>query len=395
MKYVVLIPDGASDHPLDQLDGQTPLQAADTPNMDTLARTGTVGTVATIPENMEPGSDIANLSIIGYDPQRYYPGRGPLEAAAMDISMDEHDVAFRCNLVTSDGDRLLDYAAGHIPTQQARELIELIDSKLGGRGRQFFCGVSYRHLLLWADGPMDLRVTPPHDAVGQPLRDIFPVGERDAFIRQMMYDSLEMLDEHEINQRRRDEGLNAANMIWPWGHGRRPQLPSFLSKYGLRAATIAAVDLIKGIGNAAGMRPIQVPGATGYLDTDYAAKARYAAGALREYDLVFVHIEAPDEAGHLGDTEKKIQAIEQIDAQVVGPIVAELEQFDEHRLLLLPDHPTPISVRTHVAEPVPFVIAPALPGRRDVASEGFFEEAAQATGLYVECGHHLMGMFVA
>jgi len=395
MKYIVIVPDGMSDYPLDDLDGQTPLQAAETPNMDGLARAGTVGTVTTIPEDMPPGSDIANLSILGYDPTRYYSGRGPLEAVAMDINLEERDVAFRCNLITSDGKRLVDFAAGHVPTEDARQLIELIDSKLGSGTRKFFPGVSYRHLLVWADGPMDLETTPPHDVVGSPLPDVFPVGERDDAIRQMIYDSMELLDEHEINARRRGEGLNPANMIWPWGHGRRPNLPSLFSTYGLQGATISAVDLIKGIGKAAGMRHIEVPGATGYLDTDYAAKAQYAAAALHEYDFVYLHIEAPDEAGHLGDVEEKIRAIEQIDARVVSRIVAELDTLDAHRLLLLPDHATPISVRTHVADPVPFVVVPALPGHQDRRAGGFFEEAARSTGLHVGFGHELMELFVA
>jgi 2,3-bisphosphoglycerate-independent phosphoglycerate mutase len=395
MKYIIIVPDGMSDYPLDDLDGQTPLQAADTPQMDALAQAGTVGMVTTIPEGMDPGSDVANLSILGYDPARYYTGRGPLEAAAMDIGMDARDVAFRCNLIASDGQTLVDFAAGHIPTDDARQLIELIDSKLGGRSRKFFCGVSYRHLLMWADGPMDLQTTPPHDAVGSRLEDVFPTGERDEFIRQMIWDSMDILDGHEINARRRGEGLNPANMIWPWGQGRRPELPSLLSQHGVQGATICAVDLIKGIGKAAGMRHVAVPGATGYLDTDYGAKAEHAAAALHDYDLVYLHIEAPDEAGHLGDIEEKIRAIEQVDALVVARVAAELEQLGHHRLMLLPDHATPIPVRTHVADPVPFVIAPPLPEHGDRHSDGFSEEAAQATGLHVGLGHELMGMFVA
>ncbi len=396
MKYIIVVPDGMSDYPLDDLDGRTPLQAAATPNMDRLAQTGTVGTAATIPEGMQPGSDIANLSILGYDPTRYYTGRGPLEAAAMGIDMDARDVGFRCNLITADAETLVDFSAGHISTEDARQLIDLVDSKLGGRSRKFFCGVSYRHLLMWADGPMDLETTPPHDVVGSALEDVFPVGERDEFIRQMIWDSMEILNEHEINAQRRDEGLNPANMIWPWGHGHRPEMPPLFSKYGLQAtATISAVDLIKGIGKAAGMRHIDVPGATGYLDTDYGAKAEYGAAALHDYDLLYLHIEAPDEAGHLGDIEEKILAIERVDAKVVGRIAEELSKLGPHRLMLLPDHATPIAVRTHVADPVPFVINPPLPGHEDKRTDVFSEEAAQTTGLHVGFGHGLMEMFVA
>ncbi|MGD8237918.1 MAG: cofactor-independent phosphoglycerate mutase [Armatimonadota bacterium] len=394
MKYIVIVPDGMSDHPLDDLDGQTPLQAADTPNMDALAQAGTVGTAMTIPEGMDPGSDVANLSLLGYDPAQYYTGRGPLEALAMDIGMDARDVAFRCNLITSDGETLVDFAAGHVPTEDARQLIALIDSKLGGRSRKFLAGVSYRHLLMWADGPMDLQTRPPHDVVGSPLEEVFPVGERDDAIRQMIWDSMEILDGHEINARRRDEGVKPANMIWPWGQGRRPEVPSLLSKYGLQGATICAVDLIKGIGKAAGMRHIAVPGATGYLDTDYGAKAEYAVAALGDHDFVYLHIEAPDEAGHLGDIEEKIRAIERIDSLVVGPVVDGLTKLGHYRLLVAPDHATPIPVRTHVADPVPFVIAPPVAGHEQRHNDEFSEAAAQATGLHVAFGHDLMGMFV-
>ncbi|MFQ5811517.1 MAG: cofactor-independent phosphoglycerate mutase, partial [Armatimonadota bacterium] len=332
--------------------------------------------------------------ILGYDPAQYYTGRGPLEAAAMGIGMDARDVAFRCNLITSDGETLVDFAAGHVSTEDARQLMELIDEKLGGRWRKFFPGVSYRHLLMWADGPMDLQTTPPHDVVGSALEEVFPVGERDDAIRQMIWDSMEILGDHEINARRRDEGVNPANMIWPWGHGRRPELPSLLSKYGLQGATICAVDLIKGIGRAAGMRHVDVPGATGYLDTDYGAKAEHAVAALRDHDFAYLHIEAPDEAGHLGDIEEKIKAIEQVDSLVVGPVVDEMRKLGDHRLLLAPDHATPIRVRTHVADPVPFVIAPPVAGHEDRRSDGFSEAAAQATGLHVGLGHDLMGTFV-
>ena len=395
MKYLVLIPDGMADYPLDELDGQTPLQAARTPAMDGLARGGAVGLVNTLVEGLPVDSVIANLSILGYDPARYYPGRGPLEALAMGVSLHARDVAFRCNLVTSDGEKLVDYSAGHVTSDEARVLIELVNEKLGTSRIQFRPGVSYRHLLLWEDGPVDLRTFPPHDHVGEPLQDLLPVGERDDQLRQMIWDSLELLDDHAINRRRRDEGHNPANMIWPWAQGRRPELPAFSLKYGITGAVISAVDLIKGIGKAAGMKVIAVPGATGYLDTNYRGKADHAVEALQTLDFVYVHIEAPDEAGHIGDIEEKIRAIERIDEVVLAHALRELEPRGELRVLVMPDHATPIPVRTHVLDPVPFVIWPPPAGMRGHPAEAFHEAAAADTGLHIEVGHELLPRFVA
>jgi 2,3-bisphosphoglycerate-independent phosphoglycerate mutase len=395
MKYLVLIPDGMADYPLDELDGQTPLQAARTPAMDGLARGGAVGLVNTLVEGLPVDSVIANLSILGYDPARYYPGRGPLEALAMGVSLHARDVAFRCNLVTSDGEKLVDYSAGHVTSDEARVLIELVNEKLGTSRIQFRPGVSYRHLLLWEDGPVDLRTFPPHDHVGEPLQDLLPVGERDDQLRQMIWDSLELLDDHAINRRRRDEGHHPANMIWPWAQGRRPELPAFSLKYGITGAVISAVDLIKGIGKAAGMKVIAVPGATGYLDTNYRGKADHAVEALQTLDFVYVHIEAPDEAGHIGDIEEKIRAIERIDEVVLAHALRELEPRGELRVLVMPDHATPIPVRTHVLDPVPFVIWPPPAGMRGHPAEAFHEAAAADTGLHIEVGHELLPRFVA
>ncbi|MFQ6097197.1 MAG: cofactor-independent phosphoglycerate mutase [Armatimonadota bacterium] len=395
MKYLVVIADGMSDYPLEELGGQTPLQAAHTPAMDDLARRGAVGMVNTLIEDMPFDSVIANLSILGYDPDCYFPGRGPLEAVAMGISLHARDVAFRCNLVTSDGERLVDYSAGHVTTDEARIIIETVDDKLGSARMKFMPGVGYRHLLLWEDGPLDLRTFPPHDHVGERLDDILPVGEEDDRLRQMMWDSLEILDDHEINRRRRGEGLNPANMIWPWSQGRRPELPDFRLKYGITGAVISAVDLLKGIGKAAGMKVIEVPGATGYLDTNYRAKAQRAVEALHTHDLLYLHVEAPDEAGHMGDIEEKIKAIERIDEIVVSFALRELRAMGEWRVLVMPDHATPIAVRTHVLDPVPFVMCPPPPGLSGHDAEAFHEAAAADTGLHIEVGHELLGWFVA
>ncbi|MFQ6130713.1 MAG: cofactor-independent phosphoglycerate mutase [Armatimonadota bacterium] len=396
MKYAVIIPDGMADYELEALGGQTALQAAETPNFDTLARIGTVGTVRTIPEDMEAGSEIANLSILGYDPHEYFTGRGPLEAAAQGISIGERDVAFRCNLVTSDGEALLDYSAGHITTEEAEPLIRLVDGKLGGGPAYFFPGISYRHLMIWADDPILVQTTPPHNVEGQALTDIMPVGDRDARLRQMMYDSMEILDDHEINRRRRDEGQNPANMIWPWGGGRRPDMPSFFVKYGLDGAVICAVDLIKGIGRLAGLKHVPVPGATGYIDTDYEAKGDYAVRALREHDFVYVHVEAPDEASHLGDAEKKVAAIEQCDRFVLGTVLDHRHEFDDVRIMVLPDHYTPIGHQpAHMPDPVPFLVDRPLPGKGGFTVDEFWEGPAGETGLHVSQGHELMDLFMA
>ncbi|MGQ9523584.1 MAG: cofactor-independent phosphoglycerate mutase [Armatimonadota bacterium] len=357
MKYVVVIPDGASDYPLDELDGKTPLQVARTPNLDALAKNGTVGAARTIPEGMPPGSDVGNLSVFGYDPRRYYTGRGPIEAASIGVPLNPRDVVYRCNLVSTDGERLLDYSAGHIDTQDARELIQYLHERLGARRVSFYPGVSYRHVMVWRDGDPDQRCVPPHDIVGQPIEPHLPRGAGDSFLISLIWNSVEILDAHEINRRRIDEGLPPANMIWPWGQGFVPSLPSFASRYGVTGAVVAAVDLVRGIGKLAGLRVIDVPGATGYLDTNYEGKGRAAVQALEELDLVVVHVEAPDEAGHKGDVEAKIYAIEQIDSCVVRIIREGLQRLQEPcRILVMPDHPTPIPLRTHCAEPVPFLL---------------------------------------
>lgn len=388
-KYVVIILDGAADLPLEALGGRTPLEAAHTPNLDTLAREGMMGLVQTIPPEAEqPGSDIALLSILGYDPAKYFTGRAPLEAASIGLDLEPEEVAFRCNLVTSDGETLLNYSAGDIPTEEAQPLIELINAKLGGNTRRFFCGISYRHLLAWRAGPTELRTTPPHDIQGQRFAPHLPQGEGEEALRQMIYDSLELLDGHEVNRRRRDENKPPANMIWLWGQGRPPSLPAFSVRWGVAGVVIGAVDLVRGVAKYAGLAAPKVPGATGGIETDFAAKAQAALTALRNADFVLVHVEAPDEASHQGNVEKKVWAIEQIDREIVGPLRERL--LDRGRILALPDHRTPISLRTHSRHPVPFVIWPGT-GQ----ATAFSEAEAEAAGLVVEEGHRLMGMLIA
>ncbi len=357
MKYLLVIFDGMADEPIPELDGKTPLQVANKPNMDYIAGKGIVGTVYTTPEGMQPGSDITNMGILGYDPQKYYTGRGPLEAASLEIPLETSDVAFRCNLVTTDGEKMIDSSAGHISTKEARELIELIDKKLGSQKIKFYPGVSYRHIMVWHNGSDNVDFTAPYKIHGKLIKDFMPQGDGAEKLSQMMFDSFKILDDHPINRRRKDEGRHPANMIWFWGQGRQPNIPSFFSKFGKTGAVVAAVDLIRGIGRMVGLKLINVPGATGYIDTNYLGKGQYAVRALQECDFVWVHVEAPDEAGHEQDLDKKIAAIQDCDSKVLGTIISGLKSSREHfRILLLPDHPTPIATGSHSANPVPFVL---------------------------------------
>ena len=358
-----------ADRPHAQLGGKTCLQAAKTPNLDRLATLGEVGMVHTVPEGFPPGSDVANLSVMGYDPRKYFTGRSPLEAASIGVELAPDDIAFRCNLVTlriisskssptGRGRRAImeDFSAGHITTQEARLLIEEIDSKLGSEHIRFYPGVSYRHLMVWRGGKDKIECTPPHDIQDKDIQDYLPCGEGDDIIRELMESSLELLPAHPVNKARQENGKRQANSIWLWGQGRRPTMPTFREKYGLEGSMISAVDLTKGLGIYAGFDVVNVPGATGWLDTNYVGKAEHALWALRTKDIVYLHVEAPDEAGHTGDLKNKLRAIEDFDEFVVGNIVHGMKQFDEYRILALPDHPTPVELRTHSADPVPFVI---------------------------------------
>lgn len=366
MKYIILLGDGMADRPRQDLGGKTCLQAARTPNLDQLATLGQVGMVHTVPEGYAPGSDVANLSVLGYDPRAYYTGRSPLEAASIGVQLGPSDVAFRCNLVTlkmaggaSSGRRkavMEDFSAGHISTEEARSLIEEIDSKLGSEHIRFYPGVSYRHLMVWKGGKDRMECTPPHDIQDKDIQDYLPRGEGDEVINELMEGSYDLLLNHPVNRARLEGGKRSANSIWLWGQGKRPSMPTFREKYGIEGAVISAVDLTKGLGVYAGFEVINVPGATGWLDTNYVGKAEHALFALKSKDIVYLHVEAPDEAGHTGDLKNKIRAIEDFDEFVVGNVMHGMKQFDEYRILALPDHPTPLEIRTHSAEPVPFVL---------------------------------------
>ncbi|NTW60021.1 MAG: cofactor-independent phosphoglycerate mutase [Nitrospirae bacterium] len=367
MKYIILLGDGMADRPCADLGGKTCLQAARTPNLDQLATLGQVGMVHTVPDGYAPGSDVANLSVLGYDPRKYYTGRSPLEAASIGVALGPDDVAFRCNLVTlklSGGGTasarrkalMEDFSAGHISTQEARTLIEEIDRALGSAHIRFYPGVSYRHLMVWKGGRDRLECTPPHDIQDKDIQDYLPRGEGDDIINELMTASFDLLTNHPVNKARLENGKRAANSIWLWGQGKRPSMPTFREKYGIEGAVISAVDLTKGLGVYAGFEVINVPGATGWLDTNYVGKAEHALFALKTKDFVYLHVEAPDEAGHTGDVKNKIRAIEDFDEFIVGNIMHGMKQFDEYRILALPDHPTPLEIRTHSAEPVPFVL---------------------------------------
>lgn len=390
MKYIVLVGDGMADYPIPELGDMTLLQASSTPNMDFIAKHGRCGIARTIPDDMPAGSDVANLSILGYDPARYYSGRGPLEAASIGISLDEDDVAFRCNLITEKDGLLADYSAGHITSGEAGILIEAVDRELGN-GCKFHAGISYRHLLVMKQGE-NAECIPPHDVLGQPVEEVLPHCESSGVLRNLIMASKPILEAHAVNKNREKNGKNPANLIWPWGQGKAPKMPLFREMYGVSGSIISAVDLLKGIGKYAGLDVIDVPGATGYLDTDFSGKAAHAIESLKERDFVAVHVEAPDEAGHMGNIDAKIKAIEDFDEKVVGGMLNELGGFGDYRILVLPDHYTPISVKTHTREPVPFAIYSSKESAdyverfdEDSAKEGVFGEVA---------GHNLMGMLV-
>ncbi|MFA5148328.1 MAG: cofactor-independent phosphoglycerate mutase [Candidatus Omnitrophota bacterium] len=399
MKHIVLVGDGMADYPVRELGNKTPLEAAKIPNMDFLARKGRSGLVRTVPGGFAPASDVANLSIIGYDPEKYYSGRGPLEAANMGIKLGPDDIAFRCNLVTVDNGLMSDYSAGHITTEEASSLIKSLDKTLGSEKIRFYPGVSYRHLMIVRDGSLKdaLRKTecvPPHDITGMPVNGHLPKGGGREFLVKLMQDSQPLLASHEINHVRIDLKENPANMIWLWGQGVDANMPKFKELYGSEGSVISAVDLIKGIGKTIGLDVINVPGATGYYDTNYQGKAKYALDSLKQKDFVFVHVEAPDEAGHNGDLRAKITAIENFDRFIVGEVLKRFKDNGDFRVMVLPDHFTPVSLRTHTAEPVPFAMygKGIEPGKN--AAAVFSESAAKDSGLFFEHGKELMHNFM-
>jgi 2,3-bisphosphoglycerate-independent phosphoglycerate mutase len=392
MKYLLIVGDGMSDRPVASLGNRTPLQVARTPNLDFLAQNGVVGTVHTLIPGYPLGSDVANLTVMGYDPRQYYSGRAPLEAANIGVELGPTDVAFRMNLVSIKDGLMADYSSGHISTEDAKPLVKMLNDKLGDKKVAFYTGTSYRHLLVWRSGPLEARCTPPHDISGKPIADHLPKGARHQELLRLMEDSRLLLDGHEVNRERRREGKPPANMIWLWGQGKKPVMPTMTERYKITGGVISAVDLIKGLGAYAGLNVITVPGVTGYLDTNYLGKAEAALKVLKKHDFVFVHVEAPDETGHNGDAAGKVQAIEDFDAKVLGTILKGLEGRDDYRILVLPDHPTPLEVRSHVDEPVPFVLY--QPGGERQGAAAYDEEHARKTGRHLEEGWRLMDYLI-
>jgi len=395
MKIAVLIGDGMGDYPLKELGGKTPLQAAAIPNMRAIAAVGTVRLVNTIPEGMSPGSDVANLSIMGFDPRKYYTGRAPIEAAGAGIAMGSSDVAFRCNLIAVEQERIKDHSSGHITTLEARPIIVTLNERLGKAGLTFHVSSGYRHLLIWENGPCDLVTTPPHDVLGQPAIQNLPQGARQDEVRRLMEASKPIMARH--CRARRKAGKTAPTQIWLWGQGRRTTLPAYRDLFGLTGSVISAVDLVRGIGKLAGLNAVSVSGATGFLDTNYAGKVKAALNALDHQDFVFVHVEAPDECGHMGDLKLKLKAIEAFDREVVGPVWRGLEAMRQpYRLIIATDHRTPVAVRNHTAEPVPVAVLngpvsnTGLPSRSAMAKHGReapfdeFVNGGQASGMAFE-----------
>src|SRR5918995_2721928 len=384
MKFIILQGDGMADYPLDVLGGKTPLEAARTPNMDWLAARGVFGIAHVIPKGFPPGSDVGNMSIMGYDPALYHTGRSPLEAASVGVALGTNDIAFRCNRVTLAGSgteaTMEDFTAGHISTEEAVEIVRDLDRALGADGVEFFPGVSYRHLMVWRNGKEKMATTPPHDITDQKTAAYLPIGDGAERLVKLMQASEPVLADHPINKKRRAEGHRPANTIWLWGQGRAPKLPPLTARFGIKGGVISAVDIIHGLGVYAGLERIDVPGITGFLDTNYRGKGEYGVRSLEKNDFVFIHVEATDEAGHMGDVEKKIQALEDFDEKVVGTVLKGMAHRKDWRVLLMPDHPTAIALKTHVSDPVPFVLySPQEPHHN--GNVGYNEKDAARTGI--------------
>ena len=397
MKVIILLGDGMSDETYSELGDKSPLQAANTPNMDFMAQHGKVGLAHTVPEGLPPGSDVANLSVFGYDPRSCYTGRSPLEAVSMGVELGPDDVAFRMNLVTlrPHGIKMYmeDFSAGHISTPESREILSTLQTEIGSSEFEFHAGVGYRHLMVWRGGKDSMTSTPPHDITNQSVLDYLPQGEGADRLIYIMNMAQMVLHDHPVNKKRKADNLLAANSIWLWGHGKTPKIAPFREKFGLSGAVISAVDLIKGIGVCAGLDVINVEGATGYIDTDYVGKARAALAALEGHDFVYLHVEAPDEASHSGRMDHKIQAIEDFDSKVVGTVMEGIKKFGDYAVLCCPDHPTPVRLMTHTSDAVPFIIYRG----GDAAGNGaasYDEAQAKATGLVVAEGHNLMKMLL-
>lgn len=398
-KIAVLIGDGMADEPIAALGGKTPLEAARTPNMDSLARRGTFGLARTIPPGMDPGSDTANLSIMGYDPRVYFTGRAPLEALNMGIELGRDDVAFRCNIVRIDeSGTMVDFSGGHIESDFGKVVIDELRAARAFPGIELYSGVSYRHLLVWRGYPHSSlpATTPPHDIQGKDSAPYLPAGDGAGLLREIMDLSRGVIASSNRIADAAARMRGAPTSVWLWGGGRKPSMPTLAERFGITGRTISAVDLIHGLGRAAGLTPLRVPGATGYIDTNYEGKADALIAAFETDDFVFLHVESPDESGHEGNLEHKLRAIEDFDARVVGRVLAGMARYDDYAVLVMPDHPTPIAIRTHSAAPVPFCIFDA---KRDGASRdsvrGFSEPEAARTGIVVEDGHRLIEHLIA
>lgn len=401
MKYIVILGDGMADYPIEAFGGKTILEAASKPVIDYMSKHGELGMVKTVQDGMKPGSDVANLSVMGYDTKQCYSGRSPLEAASIGIPMKDTDVTFRCNLVTlSDEENysdktMLDYSAGEISTAEAAQLIQAVASELNTDKIKFYPGISYRHLTVWDEGSTNVTLTPPHDISDKKISDYLPQGEGADIILDMMKKSETILKNHPVNKKRAKQGKNMATSIWIWGEGTKPKLENFENKFGIKGSVISAVDLIKGIAKCAGMESIDVEGATGNCETNWEGKAQAALDSiLIGNDLVYVHMEAPDEMGHQGLPDKKKLAVETIDSKVVAFLKDNLEKRNiDFKMLIMPDHPTPISLKTHVSDPVPYVIFDST--KQDTGSNlSYTEENAKKTGLYIEQGYTLMNHFL-
>lgn len=401
MKYLVMLCDGMADEPNEALGNSTPMERANKPCMDSLAAKAEVGIVKTVAEGLKPGSDVANLSVLGYEPAVYYSGRSPLEATSIGIDLKDTDVTLRCNLVTLSDDEdyenktILDYCADDISSEEAKILIEYIQEKLGNDVFRFYPGVSYRHCLVWSNGnPHPGVLTPPHDITGKVITDYIPKGEAVDELYDLMKKSYDLLKDHPVNQARIARGKRPANSIWLWGEGTKPLLDNFSEKFGIKGSMISAVDLLKGIAICAGMNSVDVEGATGYLDTNFDGKCKAAIEEFKNgADLVYVHVEAPDECGHRGEIENKVKAIEMIDEHILGPVVEFLKGYDDFAVLVCPDHPTPLSIRTHTSTPVPYLI---YDSKNEINSgvKVFCEKEARETGNYIEKGFTMMNYFL-
>ncbi len=400
MKYVVLLCDGMADYPVPELDNQTPMKKAYKPNMDKLAKTATVGLCKTVADGLKPGSDVANLSVLGYDPMKYYSGRSPLEAGSIGIDMLDTDVSFRCNLVTLTDEEnyadktIVDYCAGDISTEEAKVLIDYLAEHFNSKEFALYAGVSYRHCLIWNNGTLDVgTLTPPHDITGKPIKEYIPNHPNSRKLLDMMERSYELLKDHPLNKEREARGERPANSMWFWGEGVRKPLTSFEDKYGLKGSMISAVDLLKGIGKFSGMKVVNVAGATGYLDTNFEGKAQACIDELAAgQDFVYIHVEAPDECGHRYEIENKVKAIELIDEKILGPVLEALEQYDDYKVLIMPDHATPLCLKTHTNDPIPYMIY-----HKNAPVDGvdcLCEDTAKEAGNYVEIGHTVMDLFI-